>query len=549
MREGRTLPWDDDPSRSDSLASVIADDLIVCGLVPFPCPSDFGPGNRYRLEEAVHMGRTSLVYRAKDSKLSDQGFHAIVAIKVFRPGKDRSHEALTGRRITHPHVLRILDRGITQDGYAFVVSEYVEGGNLSEKSGPWGAKEAARFMVKLCRGVQAAHAAGVVHCDLKPTNVMLMKDGEPKLADFDLARSESNPSDTARGNIAFMAPEQYEGRENSLAPPADIYALGGLLFWLLTGKTPHGDSASRIQAFHAERAKIPAAKMPSTLQKIIRRAMATEIAERYASAAQMADDLEAWLGNRPIAWMRPATPTVLRLWSMRHPARAIIAAGGILVAGVGLWAWQAMNERDHLRDLEAQVAVGQKAQAAVESIRKMVRTTIKQQIHMLDPRTAADLDQRLLPTLTMIEWLGGSPLVSPTGDIAGTAERIQLLEGAIANAEGEGRASHLDTMLKRFALAELLISANRSAEAGPQLAFLDSWSSWMPDEDSIRVAIRAMRACVDAEDPLAPSSDPKVHAKPLTDLKQELQGKPGMVRVTRLLDRVIARVTSTSSRS
>ena len=541
MLEGRPLHWDDSSIRSSSLTSVFADELIVTGLVPFACPSDFGPGERYRLEELVFANARSLVYRAKDSRLSDQGFHATVAVKVFRPGKDRSHEALTGRRISHANVLRILDRGVTEDDHAFVVSEYVDGGDLSAKPGPWDPKDAARFMVKLCRGVQAAHAAGVVHCDLKPANVMLTKDGEPKLADFDLARSESNPSDMARGNIAFMSPEQYEGKENSLAPPADIYALGGILWTLLTGKAPHGETASQVEAFHAARA-LPASTVGGkTLDRIVHRAMRREIAERYPSAAQMADDLESWLAHRPIEWMQRSAWQLAGLWSIRHPGRAVAVGAASLALVAGLWTWRAMVERDHKRELEAQATIVRKADEKVEEIKGKVRTQIRSMISMINPNSAADLDQRLLPTLTWIEWLTDDPVISASGEIAAVPERIKLLQEAITLAEADGRSAHLDTMMKRYALSQLLIGDNRSAEAGPVLDTLDAWLASLPGDEPVRLSVRAMHACVDAEDVVSQTAL-NVRVAKLQLIRSQVQGKPAMQRTVKMIDNVAKRL-------
>lgn len=541
MLDGRPLRWDESSIRSSSLTSVLADDLIVTGLMPYACPCDFGAGRRYRLEELVSATPRSLVYRAKDSLLSDQGFNADVAVKVFRPGKDRSHEALTGRRITHAHVLRILDRGETDEGFPFIVSEFVEGGDLSTKPGPWNPKDAARFMIKLCRGVQAAHAAGVVHCDLKPANVMLTKDGEPKLADFDLARSDSNPSAVSRGNIAYMAPEQYEGRENSLAPPADIYALGGIFYSLLTGRAPHGESAAQIEAFHAAKAPPASTATATELDRIICRAMHPSIVERYPSAAQMADDLESWLGHRPIMWMRPSAWTRARLWSIRHPARAVAAGSLALSLGAGLWAWRSIVERDHRRDLEAQAAVVRKADEKVEEIKGKVRTQIRNQIAMLNPKSAADLDQRLLPTLTWVEWITSDPVISASGEIAGVPERIWLLEESISIAEAEGRSTHVDTMMKRYALAQLMIGDQRSAEAASVIDALEPWLGSMHGDDPVRHAVGAMRACIEAEDTLS-GLDAKARVARLMELRSQLENKPGMGRGIRMIDKVAKRL-------
>lgn len=542
MLEAQPTHWGDVFLQSSALASVLADDLIASGLVPYACPCQFGPDNRYRLEELVSLSAKTLVYRAKDARLSDQGFHAEVAVKIFRPTTDSAHEAYTGRRITHPHVLRILDRGITDDGTPFVVSEFVDGGDLSQKSGPWNPKDAARFMVKLCRGVQAAHAAGVVHCDLKPANVILTKDGEPKLADFDLARSASNPSDVARGNVAFMAPEQYQCLENCLAPPADIYSLGGILYSLLTGRTPHGDAPAQIQSFHNQRLVIPSTGAGAMLDQIIRRAMHRDINQRYPSAAQMADDLEAWLAYRPIAWTRPSIWSRVALWSRRHPGGATAVVATSVLLGASLWAWSAILDRNYRRELAAQRSILRKADERVEVVRSTARAQLQSVISVLNPKNPAELDQRHLSTLTWIELLTSDSVFAPPDGVAALPARIAILQDAIAHAEADGRSADVDTMMKRYALVQQLVAEKRSVEAVPSLNTLEGWLASIPGDDSVHLTVRAMRACVDAEDARS-ARDANTRIASLLAIRAQAEDKPGMQRVVKIIDAVEKRIT------
>lgn len=193
--------------RQDLLASILVDDAITAAMMPWSCPCDFGPQGRYRLLELVAVGRDSLVYRGHDRLLSSEGFGAEVAIKIVQ-GEAAQHEALTARRVAHPYVLRVLDRGVDNQTQAtYMVTEYVEGGDLSQKPAPWELHQAVGFMIKVAKGVHAAHAAGVIHCDLKPANIFVTKEGDPKVGDFDLAASPLNISAAARGNVAFMSPE------------------------------------------------------------------------------------------------------------------------------------------------------------------------------------------------------------------------------------------------------------------------------------------------------------------------------------------------------
>lgn len=552
MHEGRKR-WSEEKFQSSVLASVLADDLIVGGMIPHACPCDFGPEGRYRLEELVAANERSLVYRAKDARLSGQGFRAEVAVKVFRPGMDRSHEALSGRRITHPNVLRVLDRGVSEDGYSFVVSEYIDGGDLSAKSGAWPAKDAARFMAKLCRGVQAAHAAGVVHCDLKPANVMLTRDNEPKLVDFDLARSESNASHAVRGNIAFMAPEQFVGEENCLAPPADIYALGGMFYLLLTGKVAHGETLPEVERFHAQGSLPPSAGAGSVLDAIVRRAMRKDLNERYPSAAQLADDLEAWLAHRPIAWMRPGLWTKVRLWSSRRPALAVASAASLLSLAGGLWTWRVVVEReyqrelaaiqrDHQRDLESQRLANVKANEMVEEIKARVRATLRTMIVAMDPKKAEEIDTKMIPALTWVEWLANEPVIAASGEVAAVPERIMMMQNAIVLNEADGRATHTDTMILRYALVQMLIVDGRSDEAATHVDLLEAWSDSFAKNDPLRKTVEVMRACMEAETKLGNPTDIAARLAKLQSLASEIGEQPGMDRAVRMVRAVLKRL-------
>jgi len=308
--------------RRDLFASVLVDDAIAAAMMPWSCPCDFGPSARYRLQELVGVGRDSLVYRAHDRRMSSEGFTANVAVKIRRAGTS-DHEALTVRRVVHQNVLRVFDHGVDEaSGSQYMVMEYVEGGDLSQKPGPWAVQEAVRFMVKVARGVHAAHSAGVVHCDLKPANIFMTTEGEPKVGDFDLSASVLNSAKDARGNLAFMSPEQFAGEENALSPPSDVYALGGLLFNLLTGELPNGASHGAITKAHTLGGDPARARIKGDLGCIVRKAMAPDRASRYNSAGELAGDLEQWLQGEPIEWLKPNPIKRSILWGARRPKLA-----------------------------------------------------------------------------------------------------------------------------------------------------------------------------------------------------------------------------------
>lgn len=301
-------------------------------------PRDFGPEHsdgvlRYELIELLGEGTFGRVYKAIDRKMSDDNHSDRVAIKICKPLHPIADEALKARRIKHPNVVRVLDRGHSPEG-EYVVFEFVPGtmdleDHLSHS--PLPVLDCASIVAKIARGVQAAHSSGVVHSDLKPANILLTgQDLEPMITDFG-----TTPTAGPTGTPAFMSPEQARQDESAVTPPTDIFALGGILFNLLTGKLPCDHSLplnpSRLRPL-----------ISSDINAICARATAPEAKDRYESAGQMASDLEAWLERRPIWWRKPSLVHVLALWSKRNPlsfvvgtiAPAIIVISIVITLGV-----------------------------------------------------------------------------------------------------------------------------------------------------------------------------------------------------------------------
>ena len=367
-------------------------------------PAEFGPGlldgrARYELRELLGQGAFGQVYLATDRQLSEPGHPALVAIKILSVG-DRTpwarvrlaDEATKARRIDHSSVVRVVDRGVTAEDEDYIVHEFVGGGDLSEwldnREGPIEPRLAADLVAQMARGVQAAHSAGLVHCDLKPGNIMLTSDGRPKVADFGIAARLDElpgapPEDGEEvrpvGNLAFIAPEQYRREEGATTAPADIYALGGILFRLLTGRLPNGSSVEEIARTHdpddgrrdAPSAAERAAGIDRDLDLICRRAMAPNAQERYPSAAILADDLEAWRRREPIPWTRPGPLRVARLWARRKPGLAV--ASGLVVLSIIAAELGIRHFLEKARVAQArEVALEEGAQQFVERGRRMM---------------------------------------------------------------------------------------------------------------------------------------------------------------------------------
>ena len=263
-----------------------------------PHPDTF-PG--YRIVAIIGHGGMGAVYRAIQLSMERE-----VAVKVLL--RKYSHvprfvarferEATALAALSHSNIVAVIDRARVDDTYYFVM-EYVHGRTLRTliKQDRLSVERSVDFAVQICRALEAAHGAGVVHRDIKPGNVLVQDDGQAKVADFGIAHmvDDDKTADTERrsrlGTAKYMAPEQ-RGLGDVVDPRADIYALGITLFEMLTGTVPHGEPASSINAV-----------VPHELDAICDRAVRQDRDERYPTAAALREDLE-----RVLADLRRAEP-------------------------------------------------------------------------------------------------------------------------------------------------------------------------------------------------------------------------------------------------
>ncbi len=470
-------------------------------------PSDFGPRMpsgpaRYELRRHLGSGGWGEVYLAVDRQLSEPGHEALVAIK-FLTGTDRGpwarqrliDEATKARRVDHPNVARVLDRGVSDKGEDYLVYQYVPGGDMGQwldKRHKWpNVREAAQLAAKVARGVQAAHAAGLVHCDLKPGNVLMSSDGEPLVADFGIAvrtgeRIEESLSGAGRpvGNLAFISPEQYRMEPGSLSVASDVYGLGGLLYYLVTRRLPNGESAQEIAKTHADgngRSEPPSLRnslswLDQDLDAICRRAMAIRSENRYPSAAALADDLEAWLRRDEIPWHRPSGTRGIALWARRRPALAISAAVTLAVAasGVGATAYLAgelTRVNGNLSDDEYKL----------DQIRSAA-------LKMNEVITKADQQQFLqdaLPMNFLLEWIMGSVVIGEADEGDGRwGHRIEVLRSHIQNRKAAGLGDSVELLLWETTLGLYLVRSGDFEAAEPFLrSNLGAWKAKLATGD------------------------------------------------------------------
>lgn len=302
-------------------------------------------------------GGMGVVFKAKHLKL-----RRTVALKMIRSGvhgnqhelKRFQAEARAVALLHHPNIIQIFEIG-EWEGQPYISLEYAEGGSLASRldGKPVRPKQAANMVQTIAGAVHYAHQQGIVHRDLKPANVLQAKDGTLKLTDFGLAKSlKEDSQQTGAGNIlgtpSYMAPEQAEGRNQDIGPASDIYALGAILYELLTGRPPFVgesvlDTLQMVQAAEPVPPRRLQPTIPADLETICLKCLQKEPARRYATAADLEEDLRRFVAGEPIR-ARPVT-AVERLikWCRRRPAIAALVALLILtVTGgffgmMGLW--------------------------------------------------------------------------------------------------------------------------------------------------------------------------------------------------------------------
>jgi serine/threonine protein kinase/tetratricopeptide (TPR) repeat protein len=280
-------------------------------------------GGRYRILRVLGEGGMGAVYQARDTELD-----RVIALKVIRPElagdpailQRFKQELILARHITHKNVIRIFDLG-EADGIRFITMEYVDGDDLRtllRRSGKFDAGEAVDTAVQVCRALDAAHSEGVIHRDLKPQNVMRDTQGRIVVMDFGLARSlEFNgvtQTGALVGTLEYMSPEQALGGQ--LDPRSDLFAVGLILFEMLTGKAPYkADTAiASLMRRTQERAASASDTDPSVpldLSQIVGKCLERNPKDRYGSAKELLHELEAWHPSPQLAprvERRAATP-------------------------------------------------------------------------------------------------------------------------------------------------------------------------------------------------------------------------------------------------
>jgi eukaryotic-like serine/threonine-protein kinase len=397
-----------------------------------------GPGG-YEIIEELGRGGMGVVYRARQPGLQRE-----VALKVLLDGPFAAadarrrfrREAAAAAALRHVNIVTIHEVGET-DGHPFLSMELVEGETLASltRAGPLEPRRAAGYLLLVARAIAAAHAHGVLHRDLKPGNIIVDRDDQPRITDFGLAtRLDADPAQTRHlaGSPGYLPPEQADPAAGPTGVTADVYALGATLYHLLTGRPPFAAAsvtATLKQVLEDEPAPLRRlnSQVPRDLETICLKCLRKDPAQRYPGTDALADDLLAFLDQRPIQ-ARPVTPFErVLLWSRRRPAIAALSAALALalIGGVITTAWQWRHNQRQLYAADLRVASEALAQGDLGLARDLL------ELH----RPAAgrgDFAWRLLQKLSAGDartLLGEHPWI--VGAIAWSADGRQLASASV----------------------------------------------------------------------------------------------------------------------
>ena len=440
------------------------------------------------------MGTVHLARRADDE------FEQRVAIKLMRPGfaSDLDLKRFKGERqiaavLDHPNIARLLDGGATPEGAPYFVMEHVEGGPLLEYCHERGLSVRERLVLfrQICAAVQYAHQHLVVHRDLKPGNILVTADGEPKLLDFGIAKLLSGGGGTAFAEPTatldrlltpeYASPEQVRGRPVTTA--SDIYSLGVILYELLSGEKPYridtNDPAELVRLVcerDPERPSTRTAGLSRDLDAIVLKAMRKEPERRYPSAAALSEDIGRFLDGRPVEARRPSAAYRARKFVRRHRIGAAATVLVLAAAAAGVWATLREARRARAAEARAERRFNEDRRIANsflfefhDAIRDLPGSTparalvVKRALEYLDGlarESAGDrvLRRELADAYQKVGDVQGNPFMQNLGDLKGAiasyGKAIALLEPAVAGPDPSDaeRASLATAYLMRGAL-------------------------------------------------------------------------------------------------
>lgn len=391
----------------------------------------------YVVEAILGQGGMGVVYTAKHLKLN-----RIVALKMLLSGPYASlkeiarfvRESQLVAELQHPNIVQVHDVG-DWDGRPYYTMEFVEGGSLSKSLAgvPQPPRRAAELLALLAQAVDVAHSKGIIHRDLKPANILLSADGAPKIADFGLARHvDGDPELTnheARvGTPSYMAPEQALGALGSVGLSADIYALGAILYEMLTGRPPFRaataiETQRQVVSMEAAAPSRLNASIPRDLETICLKCLQKDPARRYANATELNDDLLRFLNGEPVR-ARPigSLDRILR-WAKRNKGMAVAMASValliVMIVAGSLYAAAHFRKLEHEQRqlaLEKGNLANQKESLIVEKERERLKATLAERNEFALRKQSQAQGKQLRRNLYLTEMnLAGQAATIPSG--------------------------------------------------------------------------------------------------------------------------------------
>jgi serine/threonine-protein kinase len=479
----------------------------AAGPAPWPPGADLPRIPGYEILSVLGRGGVGIVYKARDLRLN-----RLVALKMLLAGayagpaeRERFlREAEAVAAVRHANIVQVHGAG-DHDGWPYFTMEYVEGGSLAQKllGTPQPARRAAALLSPLAEAVEVAHRGGIVHRDLKPANILLAPPtdeslpagrrpswGTPKIADFGLARHfdfDGGPaltlSGTRVGTPSYMAPEQALGKAGTIGPAADVYALGAVLYEMLTGRPPfRGETAAETERQVLADEPVPPArlnpKVPRDLETICLKCLHKDPGRRYATAAALAEDLQRFQRGEPVAARRAGVLERAGKWVRRHPSLSgMLAASLTLVAalvGGGLWLVAQQAHRREAVEADLRELAGLQANARWAE----ARAVLERAEARLNGGGPGDLRRRLdqarrdLDLVIRLDRIRLSRATS--GELIfyrGQADRdyqAAFLEAALGEAHDPP--------------ADMAARVKASAVRGALVAALDDWAVCIPDK-------------------------------------------------------------------
>jgi serine/threonine protein kinase len=473
---------------ADARAGRFLEDAVASGAAAVLQGGEIGSRlGPYRLVRELGRGGMGVVYLAERD---DEEFQQRVAVKLLHRGLETAEivarfqtERQILAQLDHPSIARLFDGGTSADGRPYFVMERIEGEPIDVHADGLSLRGRLELMIEVLAAVREAHRNLVVHRDLKPSNVLVTADGRPKLLDFGVAKilsPEGRADVTSHGlalpmTLAWASPEQVLGLPVTTA--TDVYALGVLLYRLLTGRHPYpveGRSVREIERLILEhRPERPSAVAPlprrlrGDLDTIVLGTLAKEPAERYGSVERLAEDLALVLQGRPITFR----PTPLRIRALkfvrRHrwgtAAAALIAALALSLAGsLALGSARTARERDRATQVASLLV--DLFEIADPGERRGSSITARELLDQGTDRVLQRLDGQPETQGAMLTTLGRLYVQLGLYDRA-----VEVLRESVAveRVRGEGGEDHPDLVLALRGLGRALALGGRFAEAEP----------------------------------------------------------------------------------